>query len=67
VIEKIRRGVAERFLKLLNVALIYYLYKQKCSASEEINGSYHVFANSRWAILADGRYLDISQLLSYIL
>jgi hypothetical protein len=67
VIEKIRRGVAERFLKLLNVALIYYLYKQKCSASEEINGSYHGFANSRWAILANGGYLDISQLLSYIL
>jgi hypothetical protein len=46
--------------------------EQKCSPSEKMNGNCQVFANSRREILpplllADGRYLGISQQLSYTL
>jgi hypothetical protein len=54
------------------VTFIFYYYKHKFSSSEEINGYCHIFADSRCAILpplplAGGRYLGISQQLSYTL
>jgi hypothetical protein len=48
----VRRGVADDLKKKITTAsLIFYNYKKKYSASEEMDENCHIFANIHWAIL----------------